>query len=115
MDILDDIHVCPHCQGIELDGTGPDVKQRFEFSCSDVRAFAAVCLLFRWCLNLLQGKVVPEPNDRLVFSICEGSEDIAYLDVDWKNEFGQALFTDNFYEYTSLHIFAKEGTSCLFI
>jgi hypothetical protein len=111
MDILDDAHTCPHCQGIELDGTGRDVEQRFQFSYSDIRAFTAVCLLLGWCLR--QARVVPKPTDRLVLSMCEDSEDVAYLNVCWVDEVGQTLSTDYICDRTLLHIFANKGTSCL--
>jgi hypothetical protein len=112
MGFLDNAHTCPRCRGIELDGTGPHVEQRFQFSYSDVRASAAVCLLLRWCL--LQARVDLEPTDRLVLSVSEDSEDITYLNVHWTNESGQTLPTDYFCDSTSLHIFAEKGTSCLF-
>jgi hypothetical protein len=112
MGFLDNAHTCPRCRRIQLDGTGPHVEQRFEFSYSDIRASAAVCLLFRWCL--LQARVVPEPTDRLVLYVSEDSEDITYLNVLWKDESGQTLSTDYFCDSTSLHIFAEKGTLCSF-
>jgi hypothetical protein len=112
MDILDNAHTCVRCQKIEFDGTGPHVEQRFQFSYNHVRAFAAECLLLRWCLLRARGRL--EPTDRLVLSTCEDSENVVCLNVRWKNENDQDLFTDYFCDRTSLHIFASKGMSCSF-
>lgn len=111
MDALNNAHTCVHCRRIEFDGTGPYVQQYFQFSCNDVRAFAAGCLLFEWCL--LRAKKDPEPTDKLVLYTEADTDDVVYLNICWKDVFNQSFPQDNFCEGSQLHVFAKKGNLCL--
>lgn len=121
MNTLKDAHTCSHCQDIKLDGTGTELpgrglllRQLFRFDYIDVRAFATVCLLFRWCLRLaIRDRLDLKPTHKVSFSVNTDSEDIAHLYVRWEDESGQALATGDVDNDTPLYVFSNKGMSCL--
>jgi hypothetical protein len=99
-------HSCRLCERIEIDGTGPKFEQRFEFFFREVEIFAQDCAFFNRTLKLLD--TPPLLTDKLILSISEDSEDLAYLDINWQNVNGRSVSEDNT-KQLGLYIFSEKG------
>jgi hypothetical protein len=101
-------HHCPECEKITIDGTptGSFVEQEFRYTYTEVESLAPGCDLFNWALQLPYWDVNAQAS--LVLSIWEDSEDLFYLNAEWKD--CQSFAELDGTAQTSLHIFAEKGS-----
>jgi hypothetical protein len=100
-------HSCRSCENIEIDGTASRVHQSFTHTLPEVQALAINCLLYRWVLLLLPGRL--EPPVSLDLSVPTDLEDLEVLFVNWSDARG-SLDSAISVEKSKLHIFAEKGT-----
>ncbi|EUC46674.1 hypothetical protein COCMIDRAFT_92096 [Bipolaris oryzae ATCC 44560] len=86
-------HSCPECKVIIIDGTGPKVTQRFEFSHCKVKELSQRCEFFNWTLNSSEECLCT--TDKLRLSIAGDSEDLKYLNVEWRDEDDEPVSEDD--------------------
>jgi hypothetical protein len=98
-------HSCPECKEIIIDGTGPIVEQRYQFSHGTVEELSSRCEFFGWTLKSSDTPLLS--TDKLVLSISEKSEDLTYLTIQWKNSDDQPVSEDDT-KQLGLHIFSRQ-------
>jgi hypothetical protein len=98
-------HSCPERKEIIIDGTGPIVDQRYEFSHGKVEELSSRCEFFSWTLKLSDMSLLA--TDKLILSISEESEDLTYLDIQWRDMNDQSVSEDET-KQLGLYIFGRE-------
>lgn len=97
-------HSCAECKVVVIDGTGPEVKQHFEFPCYKVQELSQRCKFFSWTLKLLSD-IPLYTTDTLILSMLTDSEDLECLNIDWRDANNQRLSEDDI----ALYIFSEKG------
>lgn len=88
---------------VVIDGTGPEVKQHFEFPCYKVQELSQRCKFFSWTLKLLSD-IPLYTTDTLILSMLTDSEDLECLNIDWRDANNQRLSEDDI----ALYIFSEK-------
>lgn len=89
---------------VVIDGTGPEVKQHFEFPCYKVQELSQRCKFFSWTLMLLSD-IFLYATDILILSVFTDSEDLECLNIDWRDANYHLLSEDSI----ALYIFCENG------